>query len=187
MDHVPAKERPAESLRWSAAILFALIGLGSAVNAVNVAVAAAGWDFLVTVSSVSGPVVLGAESFQTAERLALVAITASPCFCWIIGLLQLTPIAVTVWRGELLTTTVVRCMRRFGWSLLAMSVASALVLPLAGGLLVYLGKCDPLKDVLWSVLTGDFWDTLLAGCLVLVISHLLRIGLEARDEAQWTV
>lgn len=148
---------------------------------------ACGYGFNLALETTSGVTILSGEDLEQNQRLAIVAILSLPSFCWLWNLIQVVMLSRLFATGQILTRCVVNNLIRFAWGLIALGLCEFVSLPLLDQYLQGIGKIDPMKHVFLSAIGSGFFESLMAGALVIVLAKVLDSSIVMRQEMELTV
>ena len=146
-----------------------------------------GSDFKLAIFTTRGLQTLTAADLGWSERFVVVFIANLPDLCWMLGIFQIVGVSRRFGRGELLTEPILNHVFKFGIALFAMSVTGAFVLPLMNAYLVGRGKIDTIENVWQDTLGSGVLNLLVSAVFVMLLTKILREGIDLREEAELTV
>lgn len=143
--------------------------------------------FQVAIPTESGVTILTASDFSELQRLSLIALVSLPELCWVGMMWQVIRMSFCFARGEILSTAVVRHLRRFGMGLFVMGAAEMVMFPLLNAYLQWLKVCEPIEDLWAASLDSGFFESFMAGVLVVIMAKIFDLGIRLKEEMELTV
>ena len=146
-----------------------------------------GPKFELLIPSERGPEHLTAENFTKGQRIVASLLLSGTELCWLWMLTRVLRMASHFAQGDILTTAITRQLRLFGIGLFVLMALELSTVPLIGGYLHSIGLVQSIGPFLTAPIHDGAMESAIGGTLVFILSKILDIGIQFREEVDLTV